>query len=125
LGFVGAQWTRRALAPVPRLASPFIVTLRERGLTAIHGRRPRSGRVSDRETDPEIRPEITFLTLLSIIWHLALTHDQVPHRLHGYKFSVQLLMYSIVLYRSLGLCACCIIFLGNLETIITRYRKSA
>jgi hypothetical protein len=32
------------------------------GPTAIHGRRPRSGRVSDRETDPEIRPEITFLT---------------------------------------------------------------
>jgi hypothetical protein len=49
---------------VPRLASPFIVALRERGPTAIHGRRPRSGRVSDRETDPEIRPEeITFLTL--------------------------------------------------------------
>jgi hypothetical protein len=45
-----------------RLASPFIVALRERGPTAIHGRRPRSGRVSDRETDPEIRPEITFLT---------------------------------------------------------------
>jgi hypothetical protein len=34
----------------------FIVTLRERGPTAIHDRRPRSGRVSDRETDPEIRP---------------------------------------------------------------------
>jgi hypothetical protein len=47
---------------VPRLASPFIVALRERGPTAIHGRRPRSGRVSDRETDPEIRLEITFLT---------------------------------------------------------------
>jgi hypothetical protein len=41
---------------VPRLASPFIVALRERGPTAIHGRRPRSGRVSDRKTDPEIRP---------------------------------------------------------------------
>jgi hypothetical protein len=38
------------------------VALRKRGPTAIHGRRPRSGRVSDRETDPEIRPEITFLT---------------------------------------------------------------
>jgi hypothetical protein len=39
------------------------VALRERGPTAIHGRRPRSGRVSDRETDPEIHPEeITFLT---------------------------------------------------------------
>jgi hypothetical protein len=32
------------------------------GATAIHGRRPRSGRVSDWETDPKIRPEITFLT---------------------------------------------------------------
>jgi hypothetical protein len=39
------------------------MTLCERGLTAIHDRRPRSGRVLDRETDPEIRPEITFLTL--------------------------------------------------------------
>jgi hypothetical protein len=56
LGFVGALWARRTLVPVPRLASPFIVALRERGPTAIHGRRPRSGRVSNRETDPEIRP---------------------------------------------------------------------
>jgi hypothetical protein len=45
------------LVPVPRLTSPFIVALRERGPTAIHSRRPRSGRVSDQETDPEIRPE--------------------------------------------------------------------
>jgi hypothetical protein len=37
---------------------PFIVALRERGPTAIHGRRPRSGRGSDRFSDPEI----TFLT---------------------------------------------------------------
>jgi hypothetical protein len=37
---------------------PFIVALRERGLTAIHGRRLRSGRGSDRFPDPEI----TFLT---------------------------------------------------------------
>jgi hypothetical protein len=37
---------------------PFIVALRERGSTAIHGRRPRSGRGSDRFSDPEI----TFLT---------------------------------------------------------------
>jgi hypothetical protein len=41
---------------VPRFASPFIVALRERGSTAIHSRRPQSGRVSDRETDPEIHP---------------------------------------------------------------------
>jgi hypothetical protein len=37
---------------------PFIVTLRERGSTAIHGRRPRLGRELDRFPDPEI----TFLT---------------------------------------------------------------
>jgi hypothetical protein len=37
---------------------PFIVALRERGPTAIHDRRPRSGRESDRFLDPEI----TFLT---------------------------------------------------------------
>jgi hypothetical protein len=43
------------LVPVPRLASPFIVALRERGPTAIHGERSRSGRVSDQKTDPEIR----------------------------------------------------------------------
>jgi hypothetical protein len=35
---------------------PFIVALRERGLTAIHGRRPRSERGSDRFPDPEITP---------------------------------------------------------------------
>ena len=34
---------------------PFNVALRERGPTAIHGRRPRSGRGSDRFPDPEIR----------------------------------------------------------------------
>jgi hypothetical protein len=61
--FVGALWARRTLVSVPRLASPFIVALRERGSTAIHDRRPRAGRVSDRKTDPDIRPEeITFLT---------------------------------------------------------------
>jgi hypothetical protein len=37
---------------------PFIVALRERGSTVIHGKRPRSGRGSDRFSDPEI----TFLT---------------------------------------------------------------
>jgi hypothetical protein len=34
----------------------FYMALRERGSTATKGRRPRSGRVSDRETDPEIAP---------------------------------------------------------------------
>jgi hypothetical protein len=60
---VGALWARRTLVSVPHLVSPFIMALCERGPTAIHGRRPRSGRVSDRKTDPEIRPEeMTFLT---------------------------------------------------------------
>jgi hypothetical protein len=49
------------LVPVPRLTSPFIVALRERGSTAIHDKRPRSGRVSDQKTGPEI----TFLTAVS------------------------------------------------------------
>jgi hypothetical protein len=68
LGFLGALWARRTFVSVPRLTSPFIVALRERGPTVIHSRRPRSGRVSDRETDPEICPEeITFLTFSSLI----------------------------------------------------------
>jgi hypothetical protein len=57
------------LVLMPRLASHFIVALRERGPTVIHGRRPRSGRVWDRETDPKIRPRdhipntlITYIT---------------------------------------------------------------
>jgi hypothetical protein len=36
--------------------SLFYMVLREGGPTATNGRRPRSGRVSNRETDPEIRP---------------------------------------------------------------------
>jgi hypothetical protein len=63
LGFVGALWARRTLVPVPRLAPPFIVALRERRLTAIHDRRPRLGRGSNRFLDPEI----TFLTFSSLI----------------------------------------------------------
>jgi hypothetical protein len=35
---------------------PFIVVLCERGHTAIHDKRPRSGRGSDRFSDPEIIP---------------------------------------------------------------------
>jgi hypothetical protein len=34
---------------------PFIVVLRERGSTAMHGRRPQSGHRLDRFPDPEIR----------------------------------------------------------------------
>jgi hypothetical protein len=40
---------------------PFIVALHKRGPTAIHGKRPRPGRGSDRFPDLEI----TFLTLSS------------------------------------------------------------
>jgi hypothetical protein len=54
---MGALWARRTLVPVSCLTSPFIVALRERGPTAIHDRYPRSGRVSDRKINPEIRPE--------------------------------------------------------------------
>jgi hypothetical protein len=43
--------------------SPFIVVLRVWGPTAIHGRRPRSGRGPDRFPDPEI----TFLTGCSLV----------------------------------------------------------
>jgi hypothetical protein len=75
LGFVGALWAQRTLVSVPRFASSFIVTLRKRGPTAIHDRRPRSGRVSDQETDPEIRPEeITFLTV-SFRWDATQIHE--------------------------------------------------
>jgi hypothetical protein len=42
---------------------PFIVALCERGPTAIHDRRPRSGRGSDRFLDPKI----TFLTFSPLI----------------------------------------------------------
>jgi hypothetical protein len=38
---------------------PFIVVLRERGPTAIHDRRPRSGRGSDWFPDPEIRRSLS------------------------------------------------------------------
>jgi hypothetical protein len=43
LGFVWALWARRTLVPVPRLA-PLLLWRCARGATAIHGRRPRSGR---------------------------------------------------------------------------------
>jgi hypothetical protein len=41
----------------------FIVALRERGPTAIHSRRPQSGRGLDRFSDPEI----TFLTEVRLV----------------------------------------------------------
>jgi hypothetical protein len=55
LGFMGSLWARRTLVPVPRLTPPFIVALRERESTAIHGRHPQSGRGSDRFSDLEIQ----------------------------------------------------------------------
>jgi hypothetical protein len=57
LGFVGVLCARRTLVPVPRLPPFYCGTARE-GTTAIHDRRLRSGRGSDRFPDPEI----TFLT---------------------------------------------------------------
>jgi hypothetical protein len=59
---------------------PFIVPLRERGPTAIHGKRPRSGRGSDCFPDPEI----TFLTfsLLISISHLYLDNPLIYKSVH-------------------------------------------
>jgi hypothetical protein len=47
---------------------PFIVALRERGPTAIHGKHPRSGRGSDRFPNPEI----TFVTLLTFMYIIVI-----------------------------------------------------
>jgi hypothetical protein len=61
----------------------FIVTLRERGSTAIHGRRPRSGRGLDQFPDPEITI-LTFSPLISISYLYLdnpLIHKSV-HRVH-------------------------------------------
>jgi hypothetical protein len=59
---------------------PFIMALRERGPTAIHGRRPRSGHGSDRFSDPEI----TFLTfsLLISIPYLYLDNPLIHKLVH-------------------------------------------
>jgi hypothetical protein len=57
------------------LACPsFIVVLRERGPTAIHSRRPRSGRGSDRFPNPEIT-FLTWTTTISI--KIVLTETKV------------------------------------------------
>jgi hypothetical protein len=50
------------LVPVPRLASLLYGAARG-GALPQNGRRPRSGRVSDRETDPEIIPRDHIPTL--------------------------------------------------------------
>jgi hypothetical protein len=74
---------------------PFIVALRERGPTAIHGRRPRSGRGSDRFPDPEI----TFLTCFT---YLSLTIScQIPSLLskyhhHLYKRLIFIFLRSLI-----------------------------
>jgi hypothetical protein len=62
---------------------PFIVALRKRGPTAIHGRRPRSGHGLDRFPDPEIT-FLTFSPLISISYLYLdnlLIHKSV-HRAH-------------------------------------------
>jgi hypothetical protein len=62
---------------------PFIVALCKRGSTVIHGRRPRSGRGSDRFSDPEIT-FLTFSPLISIS-HLYLDNPfihKLVHRAH-------------------------------------------
>jgi hypothetical protein len=59
---------------------PFIVVLRERGPTVIHGKRPRSGRGSDRFPDPEIT-FLTFSPLISIS-HLYLDNPVIHKSVH-------------------------------------------
>jgi hypothetical protein len=62
---------------------PFIMALCERGPTAMHGRRPRSGRGSDQKIDPEIA-FLTFSPLISISYLYLdnpLIHKSV-HRTH-------------------------------------------
>jgi hypothetical protein len=76
LGFVGALWG----SPCPGLP-PFIMVLRERGSTVIHGRRPRSGRGSvSRSGDPEI----TFLTFSPLIYisYLYLDNQLIHKSVH-------------------------------------------
>jgi hypothetical protein len=59
---------------------PFIVALRERGPTAIHGKRLRPGRGSDRFPDPEI----TFLTFSPLIFisYLYLDNPLIHKSVH-------------------------------------------
>jgi hypothetical protein len=59
---------------------PFIVALRERGSTAKHGRRPRSGCGLDRFPDPEIT-FLTFFPLISIS-HLYLDNSLIHKSVH-------------------------------------------
>jgi hypothetical protein len=59
---------------------PFIVALRERGPTAIHGKCPRSGRGSDWFPDPEIT-FLTFSPLISIS-HLYLDNPLIHKSVH-------------------------------------------
>jgi hypothetical protein len=57
---------------------PFIVALRERGPTAIHDKRPRSGRGSDQFPNPEI----TFLTLCTLVG-IPATHSSTVDTLRN------------------------------------------
>jgi hypothetical protein len=52
----GAVGTANVSSRAPACLTFYCGAARE-GATAIHDRHPRSGRVSDRETNPEIRPE--------------------------------------------------------------------
>jgi hypothetical protein len=63
LGFVGALWARRTLVPVPRRALLFIIALHEMTPIVIQDKRLQSERRSDRFSNPEI----TFLTIASLI----------------------------------------------------------
>jgi hypothetical protein len=59
---------------------PFIVALRERGPTVIHGKRPRLRRGSDRFSDLEIT-FLTFSPLISIS-HLYLDNSLIHKSVH-------------------------------------------
>jgi hypothetical protein len=59
LEFVGHCGHDERCFPCPGLPPFFIVALCERGPTAIHGRRPRSGHGSDRFPDPQIRRSLS------------------------------------------------------------------
>jgi hypothetical protein len=83
LGFCGGTVGMANIGSRVPACPPFITALRERGPTAIHGRRPRSGRGSDQFSDPEIT-FLTFFPLISISYLYLdnqLIHKSV-HRAH-------------------------------------------
>jgi hypothetical protein len=69
---------------------PFIVALRERGPTAIHDKRPRSGRGSDRFPDTEIT-FLTNITQVSIINnHLCIHPKDIGYLIFTIKLKIVL-----------------------------------